>query len=231
MYIPVWYITSSPRITPVLPIGHRVRSLLVDQQRDWNRRDCECLQCCHRWGLATCGPGLLAFRLPAPLRPIIKLSTGQVLVAPINTVNITAGPTTQFTVEPMVDGDRVHSQFHFGPDGNFSGCGDVACGQAVLACHRHQQQCVVRSRRQRSAGIERGGFWESWSRLSPTGTPTGWLVPDLAPGALTIDGSNDLYFADAPQGLQSTSIRYYTSELEFSNTNHTGAYAVYDGGI
>lgn len=69
------------------------------------------------------------------------------------------------------------------------------------------------------------------TQVSPTGTSTGWLIPALAPGPLAIDGSNNIFVTDEPLGLQSTSFRSYTSELEFSNVSHPGTYAVFDGGL
>lgn len=65
------------------------------------------------------------------------------------------------------------------------------------------------------------------TQVSPTGSSTGWLIPALAPGPLAIDGSNNIYVTDEPLGLQSTSFRSYTSELEYTS----GTYAVFDGGL
>jgi rhamnogalacturonan endolyase len=67
-----------------------------------------------------------------------------------------------------------------------------------------------------------GGIAGVITEVAPGGTSSGYLIPGATPGALAIDGNNNLYFGDAP-----ASGRFYTSEVEFTG----GTYATYDEGI
>lgn len=71
-----------------------------------------------------------------------------------------------------------------------------------------------------------GGLQGVLTEVTQSGSASGFLIPASSPSAVAIDGSNNIYVNDIP-----TSGRYYTSELEYSNSNHTGTYAVFDEGI
>ena len=66
------------------------------------------------------------------------------------------------------------------------------------------------------------------AQITPTGASSGYLV-GMSQGALVIDGSNNLYFNNIPNGYTgNTSDRYYLSELVASGTT---PYSTYYGGM
>ena len=157
--------------------------------------------------------------------------SGQVLFTPVNSTTITAGPTTQFN-----GGTNGGTALVYSPNFTSVLTGTAPVSETLLAgrpfslaidTNNNAWFDPTNSAQPASSVADSGVIVE----VAPGGTPTGYLVPGLAPAALSIDGSNNLYFEDAPLGLQSTSARYYTSELEFSNTSHPGNYAVYDAGL
>ncbi len=63
------------------------------------------------------------------------------------------------------------------------------------------------------------------AQISPSGASTGYVITASNPGAMAIDGSNNIWLDDAPSFNSGN--RYYLSELE----NKSGAYSTFDLGL
>jgi hypothetical protein len=63
------------------------------------------------------------------------------------------------------------------------------------------------------------------TKITPAGASTGYVVTASAPGAMAIDGSNNIWLDDAPS--YNSGNRYYLSELEYKS----GAYSTLDVGL
>ena len=148
---------------------------------------------------------------------------GQVRFTPVNSTVITSGPTVQdaggsITTYPA---PNFTSTLTRGADPTAS---VLASRVASLAIDTNNNAWFTGyySTVPATSGALQGFLTE----VTQTGTSSGFLIPADSPGAITIDGNNNIYLDDEP-----VSGRYYTSELEFSNSSHPGTYAVYDEGI
>ena len=148
---------------------------------------------------------------------------GQVRFTPVNSTVITSGPTVQdaggsITTYPA---PNFTSTLTGGADPTAS---VLASRVASLAIDTNNNAWFTGyySTVPATSGALQGFLTE----VTQTGTSSGFLIPADSPGAITIDGNNNIYLDDEP-----VSGRYYTSELEFSNSSHPGTYAVYDEGI
>jgi len=151
---------------------------------------------------------------------------GQVQFTPVANTTITSGPTTMYA--GGTTGSAVTS---YSPNFTATLTGGTSPSVSVLSS-RVAGLAIDTNNNAWFTGYyssvppTSGGLQGFLTEVTPTGSSSGFLIPADSPGAIAIDGSNNIYVDDEP-----ASGRFYTSELEFSNASHPGTYAVFDEGI
>lgn len=155
---------------------------------------------------------------------------GQVQFTPVTSATITTGPTTQYTGGTTVSYTGTST-------GNFTGTLTGSTSPTINVLGGRGNDLAIDTNNNAwfdayntAAPATTGALQGLLTEVTQNGSTTGVLIPALTPGVMAIDGNNNIYIEDEP-ATSSGSARFYTSELEFSNATHPGAYAVFDEGI
>ncbi len=146
-------------------------------------------------------------------------TTGQVVVAPVTTTNIS---TTAGWSSTMYTGPTANQPF--GGTRSNSLAIDTA-GNAWVAPYYTAALTNTGNTTANSAGTTQDPLVE----VSPTGTSTGYLVGTV-PTGIVIDGNNNIYFGNVPNLPNSGGSRYFVSELVAAAPTGGVAYSTFNSG-